>query len=285
MAVVRVNSAGANQSFAREKSAQEQTASETEFQAIRSFEIRDGRYIVRFARTREEVDDALRLRFEVFNLELREGLEASFLTERDEDEFDAGCDHLLVIERESKAVVGTYRLQTLKMAGSANGFYCAGEFDLEELPAEVLLQSLEIGRACIAREHRNTRVLFLLWKGLAAYLDIKKKRYLFGCCSLTSQSCADGARAERVLKNENHFHETLRVAVRDEYICQPESDFDLSSEETESFELPKLFHTYLRFGAKACSAPAIDRRFKTIDFFVLFDIETIDEKYRQMFFG
>ena len=40
-------------------------------------EIVEGRYVVRFARTREEIDAALKLRFEVFNLELGEGLAES----------------------------------------------------------------------------------------------------------------------------------------------------------------------------------------------------------------
>ena len=63
------------------------------------FEAEAGRYTIRFARTAEELDAVLRLRFEVFNLELDEGLDSSFLTGRDEDEFDATSHHLLVLER------------------------------------------------------------------------------------------------------------------------------------------------------------------------------------------
>ena len=47
---------------------------------------------------------------------------------------------------------------------------------------------------------------------------------------------------------------------------------------------PRLFRTYLRYGAKVCSPPAIDRRFKTIDFLVLFDIARMSERAVQMFF-
>lgn len=252
-------------------------------EAIPAIEISENRYVARFARSAEEIDRALRLRFEVFNLELGEGLDASFITGRDEDEFDATCHHLIVVEKSSNEIVGTYRLQTLDEAKSAAGFYCAGEFDLENLPAQVLTESLEIGRACIAREHRNTRVLFLLWKGLAAFAEMKNKRYLFGCCSLTSQNESDGWRAARQLKRENHFHPDLSVQPREDYVCGGEN---LSIAAEKEFELPRLFSTYLRFGAKVCSpVPAIDRRFKTIDFFVIFDIETIDEKYRQMLFA
>lgn len=261
-----------------------QTAPDKEFarRSLPSFEIKEARYAVRLARTPEEIDAALRLRFEVFNVELGEGLDASYITGRDEDKFDATCHHLIVLENESGAIVGTYRLQTLGMAGCAANFYCAGEFELENLPAAVLAQSLEIGRACIAREHRNTRVLFLLWKGLAAYARAKHKRYLFGCCSLTSQNPAEGIFAERLLKSEHHFHPNIYILPREKYSC-PTGSLSGDKVEQEAFELPKLFHTYLRFGAKVCSPPVIDREFKTIDFFVIFDLAAMNEKYRQMF--
>jgi putative hemolysin len=250
---------------------------------VPSFEIGEGRYVARFARTPEEIDAALRLRFKVFNLELNEGLASSYLTERDEDEFDLTCHHLLVIERASNSVVGTYRVRTLEMAKDSHGFYSSGEFKLEQLPAEMLAQSLEIGRACISREHRNTRTLFLLWKGLATYVTAMKKRYLFGCCSLMTTDCTEGKKALRLLEREGHFHERFRVEPREQFACQP--DDYLSEDDGGEIELTRLFNTYLRIGAKVCGEPVVDREFKTIDFFVVFDVEAIDEKYYLMFFA
>jgi putative hemolysin len=233
------------------------------------FEFSEGRYTVRLARTNDEIDAALRLRFAVFNLELGEGLEASYITGRDEDRFDAHCDHLIAIENETNEVVGTYRLQTLEMAGLSSEFYCAGEFELENLPSDVLGNAIEIGRACIAREHRYTRVLLLLWKGLKAYATAKQKRYFFGCCSLTSQNPEDGVRAERLLAAERSFDPELFIAPRPDFVCQAEVGDDVE------FSLPKLFKTYLKFGATVCSTAAIDREFKTIDFFVMFDLRSL----------
>jgi putative hemolysin len=252
-----------------------------DFAPVREF--RESLYTVRFARSEQEIDAALRLRFEVFNLELNEGLEASFINERDEDEFDKTCHHLIVVENRSGKIVGTYRVRTMEMAQSAYGFYSAGEFAVEDLPYEVLAASLETGRACIAREHRNSRVLFLLWKGLAMYMTEKRKRYLFGCCSLPTQDCAAGMRAMRQLVADGFLHETLRVAPREDYICRPE-DF-LSEDAGEKVKLPKLFETYLRIGARVCGEPVIDRQFKTIDFFVIVDVKNIPDKYFRMFFG
>jgi putative hemolysin len=247
---------------------------------IPPFEIVEGRYVVRFARTREEIDAALKLRFEVFNLELGEGLAASFATGRDADEFDAVCHHLLVLDRDENKVVGTYRCQTGEMA-AAKGFYSAGEFDLSHLPAEVLLDAVELGRACVARSHRNAQVLFLLWKGLAAYVIANRKRYLFGCCSLTSQDMSEGQRVFESLKENGHLHAALRVLPRAGFECATDAT---NLDQTAAVHIPKLFRTYLRFGARVCGPPAIDRLFKTIDFLVLFDVEEMAEQWRRAFF-
>ena len=44
----------------------------------------------------------------------------------------------------------------------------------------------------ISRSQRNGRVLLALWRGIAEYLRWNGQRFLFGCCSLTSQSPAAG---------------------------------------------------------------------------------------------
>lgn len=249
--------------------------------SLPSAEFRKGKYVVRFARTAEELDALLRLRFEVFNLELREGLESSYLTGRDADEFDTTCHHLVVLDSESGETVGTYRLRTEEAAREGLGFYSAGEFDLSGLPTDVSADAVEVGRACIAREHRNKQVLFLLWKGLAAYMLHNRKRYFFGCCSLPTQDAQEGLRALSRLQTRGRLHASLRIRPRAGFECVPEGYFVVDGQEVE---LPRLFETYLRFGARVCGPPAIDRRFKTVDFFVLFDAREMDERARRLFF-
>lgn len=244
-----------------------------------SIEIANGRYVVRLAETIEEIDAALKLRFEVFNLELGEGLDSSFRTGRDRDEFDNSCDHLIVIDRTNGNVVGTYRLRTIEMAEHAEGFYSAGEFELNYLPPEVLNQAVELGRACISQSHRNRQVLLLLWKGLARYLQAMQKRFLFGCCSLTSQEPGDGNQLWGQLINGGHMHPTFFIPPKSGYECPSVPG------RASEVKIPKLFGMYLAIGAKVCSPPAIDRMFKTIDFLVLFDIDAMDFVTRRIYFA
>jgi putative hemolysin len=104
-----------------------------------------GRYRLRLARTRGEIEAALRLRFEVFNLELHEGFAESFFTGMDEDEFDRICDHLLVTEELTGRVVGTYRLQSGKIA--ARSEFGRPNFEQLELATDPASLRRDYGRS------------------------------------------------------------------------------------------------------------------------------------------
>lgn len=243
--------------------------------------ITSGRYEVRLARTADELDRILQLRYEVFNLELNEGLEGSATSGRDEDAFDRKFHHLLIAERESGEVVGTYRMQTAEMA-AGHGYYSSGLFEVESLPGAVLASAVEIGRACVAKPHRNGRVLHLLWRGLASYLSWHGKTTLFGCCSLTSQDEALGASVHAYLRQQGHVHPTLRVNPRGEHRCARDRGA-LVTRHTPP-RVPALFAAYLKIGARVLGPPAIDRAFKTIDWLVLLDTAELPTLvYRTMF--
>ncbi|MDA8016034.1 MAG: GNAT family N-acetyltransferase [Thermoanaerobaculia bacterium] len=243
--------------------------------------LQEGNYEVSFARDRSTLDEILRLRFEVFNVELSEGLDESWQTGRDRDPFDDVCHHLLVRSLRDGKIVGTYRMQTSAMANANLGFYSQAEFDLRGLPDSVRGESVELGRACVAQEHRNKHVLFLLWKGLALYVAHNQLRYFFGCCSLTSQDPVEGRAVMAYLESAGLLVDGLRVEPQPGFACYPP---ELPADPDFEVDIPRLFRTYLRHGAKICGPPAIDREFKTIDYLVLFDIAEMSEKRLRMFF-
>jgi putative hemolysin len=236
-------------------------------------DLRQGRYRLRFARGAEDVDRAQRLRFEVFNRELGEGLSDSWRTQRDRDEFDPICDHLLVEDAATGELAGTYRMQTHAMAASGHGFYSAREFALESLPPDVRVASVELGRACVARPHRHGRALLALWRGIAEYVRWTGQRFLFGCCSLTSQSDAEGWALFAELERRGALHPELRVAARSGFACARAR----GAAPSMAPAAPRLLDMYLRAGARVVSEPALDRDFGTVDFLVLLDLAALPE--------
>jgi len=233
--------------------------------------LRSGRYAVRFATTAEDLEAVQRLRFHVFNVELNEGLSGSYATGLDCDAFDARSHHLMVLDAQSNEVVGTYRIMTAELA-QREELYSSTEFDLSGLPDRVLRYGAEVGRACVASEHRNGRVLQLLWRGIARYLDWNDKRYVFGCCSVPTLSAAEIASMSLMLARESHFHDRVyapvRPALRSTHIDKVMVH--------ESARLPPLFQSYLRLGAKVCGGPALDRDFGVTDYLVLLDLRDVE---------
>jgi putative hemolysin len=246
--------------------------------AVRLLVSRPDHYTVSLARTQDQVRQAQRLRFEVFNIELKEGLEQSFENGLDVDQFDAVCDHLLVEHLPSRQVVGTYRLQTGANAAAYHGYYCEKEFEFSKFEG-TRPEIIELGRACVQREHRNLVVLGLLWKGIADYARLHGGRYLLGCSSLTSQDPRVGAAAYTVLCRHH--------LAPFQFLTKPLPTFDCPLQElvAESPKIPKLLRAYLTIGAKICGPPALDREFKTIDFLTLLDLHRLPSGVRNRFLG
>jgi putative hemolysin len=223
-------------------------------------------YRARLALGPGDLQAAQALRFEVFNMELDEGLAQSYDTGLDADPFDAVCDHLIVEDQALGSVIGTYRLQTGRRAGDALGYYSEREFDFT--PFEAMRgQIVELGRACIHREHRSFAVLNLLWKGIGAYARERGARYLIGCSSLTSLDAAVGAAAYERLQ-PNLAPAEWRTLPVPRFACA------LDTLAVPAPRMPRLLSAYLAMGAAICGPPAIDREFRTIDFLTWADIES-----------
>lgn len=235
-------------------------------------------YTIRLTRDADALRAAQALRYQVFNVELNEGLEASHVTGLDEDPFDRVCDHLIVEHLPTRTVVGTYRLQTGINAANNRGYYCEQEFDFRVFETE-RSRIIEVGRACVHQQHRNLVVLGMLWKGIADYATTHGGGYVLGCSSITSQDPAVGASAYADMCRKH----LAPVAWRTIPLCAYECP--LTNLAVEPVKIPKLLRAYLTLGAKICGPPAIDRQFKTIDFLTLVDLEKMPPLARQRFFG
>lgn len=236
-----------------------------------------GVYVLRFAETDAQRASIYRLRFLVFNMELNEGLESAYANGQDRDAFDSVFDHLLVEHMPTGNVVGTYRMQTGEAAARNLGYYSAREFDFA--PYERLRsQMIELGRACVHRDHRSFEVLTLLWRGIAMYARQHNARYLVGCSSLTSQDPAEGSAM---------YHRLAECLVVPELRTEPTPEFVFAVTPPDGSKPtpPKLLRSYLAVGAQICGPPALDREFGTIDFLTLLDLEALSASVRARWLG
>jgi putative hemolysin len=233
-------------------------------------------YDVRLAQTADEVRAAQELRFQVFNLELGKGLEASYRTGLDRDPFDAVCDHVLVYHRRTGELAGTYRIQAGEAAGARLGYYSEQEFDFSPF-ADLRPRLIELGRACVHRRHRNLTVLGLLWKGIAGYARERRGRFLIGCSSIAVEDPAAAGPLYAKLAARHLAPGHRRTGPRPGWEC-PES-----AEPASVPALPKLMLAYLSLGAHVCGVPAWDREFGTVDFLTLLDLEALPPAAKRRF--
>ena len=245
-----------------------------------------GRYEIRLTRNPADIAAAQALRYQVFYEEMsaRPSM-AMARMRRDFDDYDAFCDHLLVLDNArpvGHTVVGTYRLLRQAVAERHGGFYSRAEFDLRLLQQSVGLGAglLELGRSCVHADYRTNATIQLLWRGIATYMADHAITHMFGCASLPGTNPAAHAMSLSYL---HHFHEApehMRVrALAERYVPMNLTPKELINPRRALQGLPPLIKGYLRLGAYIGDGAVIDHQFGTTDVFILLPMERVGEKY------
>ena len=229
---------------------------------------------VRLARTTDEVEAALKLRYEVFNLELQEGPASAFRTGRECDEFDGDSQHLIMVDPTQHRIIGTCRLRTYEIAKTTQGFSSSRQFDLSALPPEILANAIEVSRVCIAKTHRNSEAKRLLLNGLGLSLFQHKKRYIFSSLSLSTQNPTHAGHLFDQLNREGHVHPQFRLTPKPGFKCLW---YRMPEERTTEVAVSNWIRILLQFGAKVCGSPATNRQFRTIELPFFLDGKQLDE--------
>ena len=245
--------------------------------------IETSKYIVKLALSEEELSEVFRIRYQVFHDEM--GLRKYDSSRMDIDKFDEQFHHLIAVSKESNRIIGTYRLQKYEDAVNNEGFYSEAEFKISELSEEILKAGVEVGRACILKESRNTLILLLLWQGLAKFLSVNNLYFIYGCGSINSDSPYFAKRISNYINEKGFMHPKFHISIQKKYT------YDFQSLETnstyipdEKIILPPLLALYLKYGTKICSEPAFDYDFKTFDFFLLMDVRELSDINKKRFF-
>lgn len=246
---------------------------------------------VRLATSARQIRRAQRLRFKVFYDELSAAPNpASLITRRDADEYDALCDHLLVIDhavkprpfRASKPrVVGTYRLLRQEVADRNFGFYSAGEYLIEPLlEAHSASRFLELGRSCVLPAYRTKRTVELLWRGIWRYVVHHRVDVMIGCASL------EGTDPDKLALPLSFLHHYARAPEpwRGRALAHRHVSMDILGKEAIDPRaalraLPPLLKGYLRVGAMFGDGAVVDRQFGTTDVLVVLPVAAIGRRY------
>ncbi|MBT0956772.1 GNAT family N-acetyltransferase [Alphaproteobacteria bacterium KMM 3653] len=245
---------------------------------------------LRLASGAADLRAAQRLRYRVFVAELgADCIDVDHGAELERDVYDAHCDHLILVDPSAEArgdadyVVGVYRVMRGDQAKAAGGFYSRSEYDLAPLIATGQ-PLLELGRSCVAAEHRGGKALFLLWQGLAQYVETHGIEILFGVASFHGTDPAKFAAPLSLLHHRHLAPEGLRPRV----IGGSSSAMDLMPMDqidrvAAMRDTPALIKAYLRLGGFVGEGAFIDRAFNTIDVSVVLEASKISQKQRAIY--
>jgi len=231
---------------------------------------------VGLAHSEREILEAQKLRYRIFAGELGANLPTR-TPGVDRDIYDTYCEHLVVRDENSGAVVGTYRILSPENARQIGSYYSENEFDLTRLQ-HLRPRMVEIGRSCVHADYRTGSTITLLWAGLAKYMLENRYDYLIGCASI---SMADGGHAAASLYNR--LGQNMSPI---EYRVFPRCPLPLAALKNDlPAELPPLIKGYLRAGAYVCGDPAWDPDFNTADLPILMPMSRLDGRYAKHFMG
>jgi putative hemolysin len=255
-------------------------------------EIDLSRYRVKLAGTDAERAGAQRLRYRVFVEEM--GARASpeeHAARREWDAFDPYFDHLVLLDLDRgiadplDRVVGVYRLMRDGAARAGLGFYGATEYDLSPI-TDSGRSAVELGRSCVAPEHRGGPAMHLLWNGLAEYVLERRIEILFGVASFHGTDPAPIAEALAYLHHTHLAPPDVRVRAR------ADGFLDMDRMPPEAVEpvralraIPPLIKAYLRLGGFVGEGAWIDRDFNTIDVCVVMDTGRMTARYLRYYQG
>jgi len=242
-----------------------------------------GNFIIKTVENRTELEEVLRLRYNVFH---REHLNRKMPHGIDSDRFDRLADHLVIKDRASGRIVGTYRLISSRYSPE---FYSQSEFCLGELQA-LPGTKLELSRACIHKDFRTGQVMHLLWRGLARYIQECEIDYLFGMASIWTMDPAEIVKVYTYLAKAGHIRFDLNVPPTEAcrmssltldrtLMADPEQVKDSPLAKT----IPPLLQSYLKMGAQICPEPALDRNFRCVDFLTILRIADLAKSYEKKY--
>lgn len=239
------------------------------------FRIENDKYSLKVASNIIELLKVFILRYKCFLKDF--GI--SKILKLDVDAFDFQCDHLIIKDKKSKKIIGTYRLNCSLFN---DNFYTSTEFDINSFLARPGVK-LELGRACVDSSYRNGRTIDLLFSGVTKYAQLSGSRYFFGCSSI-HETCP-----EKIGMVMSYLNQKEQLTFDSSIQTNPKFQMNYKFQDTVDPKeakkiLPSLLRTYLSAGADVYSTVALDNDFECTDLLTIVDIEKMTPNFKRKYF-
>ncbi len=225
-----------------------------------------GRYAARLAQSNDDVAAAQRLRALAFHHDT-EG--------RDADSFDSSCDHVLVEETRSGALVCCFRFLPLTSGRDIGQSYSAQYYELSALQA-FEGPIVEMGRFCVHPDFADPDILRVAWGAMTAYVDANKVELLFGCASFAGTDAAEYYDAFAMLKARHLAPRRWLPRVKAPNVFRFAARLRRKPDAKKAMlRMPPLLRTYLMMGGWVSDHAVVDAQMNTLHVFTGVEIAAI----------
>lgn len=225
-----------------------------------------GRYRARLARDAADLARAQALRGLAFH-----GSQSL----SDHDDFDRLCDHLLVEETASGALVCCFRVMTFSSGRDIDSSYSAQFYGLTGLRA-FEGSAVELGRFCIHPDHHDPDILRLAWGALTVYVDAREAELLFGCASFPGTDATAYYDSFALLKARYLAPKRWLPRVKAPDVFRFAARLRRSPDPHKALlRTPPLLRTYLAMGGWVSDHAVVDRQMNTLHVFTGVEIASI----------
>jgi putative hemolysin len=224
----------------------------------------------------------------------------------DIDAFDTTYLHLFVWNRETREVVGAYRIgrsdRIVESAG-VQGLYTRTLFRYDRPLFDWLPPALELGRSFVRSEYqRDPQALLLLWKGICAFVERHPHyRVLFGAVSISARYSDRTRDMLMRFLEQNHLHQQLSEMVSSRCPYAPrsgdtapaadvprtiaEADRLASQLERNRQGMPVLLRQYLKLNARVLGFNVDPSFGDVLDALMMVDLLQVDSRILRRYFG
>lgn len=235
-------------------------------------EMQRGAYRARLGHGAEDLRRAQALRWLCFRASGDRGAEAGL----DADSFDARCDHILIEDVGTGALVSCFRVLRLESGAEVARSYSAQYYGLERLalhPGPLV----ELGRFCLHPERSDPHILRLAWAYLTALVEEMGAGVLFGCSSFAGTDW-DPYRDSFGLLRERHLApRRWRPRVKAPQVIRFASRLRLFNPDRARAlsAMPPLLRSYLALGGWVSDHAVIDRDLNTLHVFTALEVGAV----------
>ncbi len=234
-------------------------------------------FIVKVASTKEEFQELYKLRYEEMLLHFKKDDQVLPSSQLDYSEYDNYAKHVIAIDIENNCIVGSYRIVTSDMLPFGKKFICEEEFNIDKLKSQNET-IIELSRAFVKTEYRNSIVLLLLWKYVFKYIVDNNIRYVIGDASFLNINPIIYKHSLSYLYYNYGISDDLEIKSKQSNCNMNilhENEIDMAKVEKE---LPPLVKAYMKFQCKVSKEYFIDYSFGSLDIFILLDTTNYNDK-------